>query len=784
MKTQPSKRKRSPTSAPPPPATTPPPSSSTAPGADGADRIEARAAGHDSRDGGARAKQDARAEGRPDSGLAGRFQIADLCALLERYLEPRDVADVYRAYLFGAEAHEGQRRKSGEPYIYHPLEVARILAAMRMDAKSIMAAILHDVIEDTRIPKEMIEDEFGRDVAELVDGVSKIGQISFQTKEEAQAENFRKMLLAMARDIRVILIKLADRLHNMRTLGPLRRDKQRGIARETIEIYAPIANRLGVRQWATELEDLGLRALYPLRYRTLADAVRKRHGNRKAIVERVRNAIITQLEQEGIHAEVSGREKNVYNIYRKMLTKRLSFEQVHDVYGFRVIVDRVDTCYRTLGVIHNLYKPIPGRFKDYIAIPKTNGYQSLHTVVFGPFGVPIEVQIRTQEMHRIAEAGVASHWLYKSGEATEERVRQRALQWLKDLLETQQKAGNSHEFLEHLKVDLFPDEVYVFTPNGEIKKLPRGATVVDFAYDVHTDIGNRCVGAKVNHQLVPLRTQLRNGDHVEILTAERARPNAAWLNYVMTSKARANIRSHLKNQARGESIQLGGRLLDKALTEIGMSPERITPMQRADFLKSLKVKSWEDLLGEIGLGSRLAAVVARQLAPEAPLREESRLRRLFRRNNKPKGPPFAIRGTEGVVVQYARCCRPIPGDPILGFLTSGRGIVVHTEDCPNVAKYRKHPEQWIDVQWERDIQGIFPVSFRVEVKNRRGVLAAVSAAISAEEANIDALSFDDRDSEYTSMDFVVEVRDRVHLARIMRRVRSNDAVVKINRKKG
>ncbi len=757
MKTQPRKRSRTPTSEPPPPppATTPPPSShAPAPGADGAER----------------------------------FQISDLCALLETYLDARDVADVYRAYLFGAEAHEGQRRKSGEPYIYHPLEVARILAAMRMDAKSIIAAILHDVIEDTRIPKEVLEDEFGRDVAELVDGVSKIGQISFQTKEEAQAENFRKMLLAMARDIRVILIKLADRLHNLRTLTALKRDKQRRIARETLEIYAPIANRLGVRQWATELEDLAFRALYPLRYRVISEGVRRRHGNRKAIVERVRSAIVAQLEQEGMHAEVSGREKNAYSIYRKMSTKHLPFDQVHDVYGFRILVDKVDTCYRVLGVIHNLYKPIPGRFKDYIAIPKTNGYQSLHTVVFGPFGVPIEVQIRTHEMHRIAEAGVASHWLYKSGEATEEHVRARALQWLKDLLETQQKAGNPHEFLEHLKVDLFPDEVYVFTPNGEIKKLPRGATVVDFAYDVHTDVGNRCVGAKVNHELVPLRTTLRNGDHVEIITAEWGRPNAAWLNYVMTSKARANIRSHLKNQQLGESVRLGERLLAKALEDIGVPLARVTPMQRAAFLKELKIRSWEELMGEIGLGTRLAAVVARQLAPEAPpAAEESRLRRLFRRSPKPsppKGPPLAIRGTEGVVVQYARCCRPIPGDPILGFLTAGRGIVVHTEDCPNVAKYRKHPEQWIDVQWERDIQGIFPVSFRVEVKNRRGVLAAVSAAISEEDANIDALTFDDRDSEYTTMDFVVEVRDRVHLARILRRIRALESVVRINRKKG
>src|SRR3990172_7025869 len=498
-----------------------------------------------------------------------RFQISDLCAILETYLEPRDVADVYRAYLFGAEAHDGQQRVSGEPYIYHPIEVARILAEMRLDAKSITAAILHDVIEDTPTAKERIAEEFGDDVAELVDGVSKITRIEFQSQEEAQAENFRKMLLAMASDIRVILIKLADRLHNMRTIAALSPERRRAMARETLDIYAPIANRLGVRQWAAELGDLGFSALYPLRYRIIADAVRKRHGNRKAIVEKIRSTIVSQLEREGLPAEVTGREKGLYGVYRKMEQKHLSFEQVYDIHGFRVIVDQADTCYRTLGVIHNLYKPIPGRFKDYIAIPKANGYQSLHTVVFGPFGVSLEVQIRTREMDRVAEAGVASHWLYKSGERGSDPAQQRALQWLKDLLDTQQKAGNPREFLEHLKVDLFPDEVYVFTPNGEIKKLPRGATVIDFAYDVHTDIGNRCIGAKVNHQLAPLRTTLRNGDHVEVITADWSRPNPAWLTYVVTSKARAHIRNFLKNQKIEESAKLGERLLATALEDIG-----------------------------------------------------------------------------------------------------------------------------------------------------------------------------------------------------------------------
>lgn len=691
------------------------------------------------------------------------------------------------AYRFGAHAHEGQRRVSGEPYISHPLEVAHILASMHMDARSIVAAILHDVMEDTKTAKEGIVDAFGKDVAELVDGVSKITRIEFQSQEEAQAENFRKMLLAMASDIRVILIKLADRLHNMRTIGFLSRDRQRALARETLDIYAPIANRLGVHQWSVELEDLSMATLYPLRYRILNEAIRKRRANRKAIVEKVKTAVLEQLQQEGVTAEVTGREKNVYSIYKKMLAKKLTFDQVYDVYGFRLVVDKADTCYRVLGMLHSLYKPIPGRFKDYIAIPKANGYQSLHTVVFGPFGVSIELQIRTREMHRVAEAGVATHWLYKSGELTTDNMRQRALQWLKELLEIQQKAGNPHEFLEHLKVDLFPDEVYVFTPNGEIKKLPRGATVIDFAYDVHTDIGNHCVGAKVNHELVPLRTTLKNGDHVEILTSPAGCPNPSWLDYVVTGKARAHIRSFLKGRQFGGAVDLGSRLLDRALKDLGTDMGQLQDEQRQKLLTSLKLKNWNQLLNEIGLGNRVAAVVARQLAPKtAPPPARFGLTRRFRKllRKHDKEAVLAIRGTEGIVVTYARCCRPIPGDPILGFLSAGRGIVIHTEDCPNVAKYRKHPEQWIDVRWEQNIDGVFPVAIRVEVRNNRGVLASVAAAIAEQEANIDTVSFDDRDSRYTTMDFTVEVKNRVHLASIMRRIRALDTVVRINRKKG
>ena len=711
----------------------------------------------------------------PALSLGERYQIGDLCALLETYLGPAEVGDVYRAYLFGAQAHDGQKRRSGEPYIFHPLEVARILADMHLDSRSIVAAILHDVIEDTPTAKEQVAADFGADVADLVDGVSKIGQIEFKTKEEEQAENFRKMLLAMSQDIRVILIKLADRLHNMRTLGALRGERRRAIARETLDIYAPIANRLGMHQWSHELEDLCFANLYPARYRVLSEAVRKRHGNRKTIVEKARNAILNHLQQDGLQADVSGREKNLYSIYIKMRQKHVSFDQVYDVYAFRIIVDKVDTCYRVLGAIHNLYKPIPGRFKDYIAIPKANGYQSLHTVVFGPFGVSIEVQIRTQDMHRVAEVGVAAHWLYKSGDqGATAQAQKRALQWLQDLLEIQAQAGNPNEFLEHLKVDLFPDEVYVFTPNGDIRKLPRGATVIDFAYDVHTDIGSRCVGARLNHALVPVRTVLHNGDHVEIITSSWGRPNPSWLDYVATGKARAHIRNYLKNLQREESLSLGERLLGKALEDIGAELTQVETEQKTTLLRTLKLKTWEDLLADIGIGNRLAAVVARQLLPSAT---ESTA-------TKKTGAVLAIRGTEGVVVNFARCCRPIPGDPILGFLTAGRGIVVHTESCPNVARYRKHPEQWIDVHWEKDVKGVFPVGLRVEVKNQRGVLAMVAAAIAELDANIDTVSIEERDGLNTAMDFSVEVRNRVHLAQIMRRIRSQESVMRISRIRG
>lgn len=708
-----------------------------------------------------------------------RYLISDLCDLLESYLPHDAVQEVYGAYLFGAEAHEGQHRMSGEPYIYHPIAVARILAEMHMDHQSIVAAILHDVIEDTPTAKEQIQTRFGAEVAELVDGVSKLTQIQFESKAEQQAENFRKMMLAMVRDIRVILIKLADRLHNMRTLGVMRPDKRRRIARETLEIYAPIANRLGMNQMRLELEDLGFAALHPMRSRVLDEAVRRARGNRKEVLNKIETAIKGRLRQEYIDGEVRSREKHLYSLYRKMRVKGVSFADVSDVYAFRVIVDKPDTCYRALGIVHNLYKPVPGKFKDYIAIPKANGYQSLHTVLFGPYGVPIEVQIRTDDMDRVAEAGIAAHWLYKAGEGGGANSAQlRAREWLRELLEMQKNAGNSLEFLENVKIDLFPDEVYVFTPQGEIMELPRGATPVDFAYAVHTEVGNTCIAAKVDRHLSPLRTPLFNGQTVEIITAPGAHPNPAWLNFVITAKARSNIRHHLKNLRSEEAVNLGRRLLDKALSGMGLTLSELSQERLAAFLGECGVESLDAVLDDIGLGNRIPVLVARQLAgrseePDATVTDSARV-----------STPLAIKGTEGMVVSYARCCRPIPGDPIIGFVSAGRGIVIHAENCKNVADYRNQPEKWIDVQWEPDVEGEFPAELRIEVANQRGVLATVAAVIADMGSNIENVGIEERDGMNTTMVFTITVKNRQHLASVMRRIRHIKLVLRLSRGRG
>ena len=694
------------------------------------------------------------------------------------YLKPADVVRLGEAYRFSEAAHAGQTRQSGEPYISHPLAVAGILAAWHLDAQALIAALLHDVMEDTSVTKDEISDTFGKPVAELVDGLSKLARIEFQSAEDAQAENFRKMLLAMARDVRVILIKLADRLHNMRTLGAVPAAKRRRVARETTEIYAPIANRLGLNALYQELHELAFAHLYPLRYRVLAKAVKAARGNRRELIGKSLEAIRQRLSDAGIEASVSGREKNVYSTYKKMSEKHLSFSEVHDIYGFRVIVKDVPACYLALGALHGLYKPVPGKFKDYIAIPKANGYRSLHTALIGPFGAPVEFQIRTEQMHRIAEAGVASHWMYKDDTSLSELQKQTHL-WLQSLLEIQNQSGDSHEFLEHVKVDLFPDEVYVFTPKGRILSLPRGATAVDFAYLVHTDIGNRCVAAKVNNELVPLRTELRNGDRVEIITASHAKPNPAWLQYVRTGKARSNIRHFLKTMQYEESASLGERLLEQALKVLGASATDIDSANWDRLVREIGSRSRQEIFADIGLGKRLPAVVARRLLrrPDAA-RDESGA------TGKPPGS-VTIRGTEGVAVQLATCCRPIPGDQIVGSIRKGQGMVVHAADCPQIVRSRKSaPDQWLDIDWGPASSRLFKAAIEVTVANQRGVLAKVASEIADAGSNIDSISMDEDRSVYTTMLLVMEVADRRHLARVMRALRRIPEVMKLARAKG
>jgi len=701
--------------------------------------------------------------------------MADTDLLVEElssYLKPKDVKHVREAIEFSRVAHQGQMRHSGDPYISHPIAVARILTPLHIDAQAIIAALLHDVVEDTAVTSEQVAEKFGKPVAELVDGLSKLDRLRFETQEDAQAENFRKMLLAMARDVRVILIKLADRLHNMRTLDAMSSDKRERIARETMEIYAPIANRLGLNDLHHELQDLSFKYLHPNRYTVLTKALLVARGNRREVVGKILETIRQRLSENNIDADVTGREKDIYSIYKKMQSKSLAFAEVLDIYGFRVLVNDFASCYVALGVLHGLYKPIPGKFKDYIAIPKVNGYQSLHTTLFGPFGTPIEIQIRTHEMHRIAEAGVASHWLYKSGHESINDLHTKTHQWLQELLESLSQSSDSSEFLEHLKVDLFPDEVYVFTPKGKILSLPRGATGVDFAYSVHTDIGNRCIAVKVNHELVPLRTELRNGDRVEVITAPHAKPNPAWLGYVATSKARSQIRHFLKTMQSGESSRLGERLLNQALQALGFKPQDMDEAHWNKLLKDTGVKTRQDILADIGLGRRLNMVVARQLASIGE----------FVPNETVPYPVITIQGTEGMAVQFAQCCRPIPGDPIVGVIKSGQGLLVHTHDCPTLRRGRSSGEQWLDVAWDKNITRAFDVNIKLLVADQRGVLAKVSAAIAEAEANIENINFT-HEGEYSGLHFTLEVNNRLHLANIMRGLRKIPEVVRIIRVK-
>nr|WP_320167371.1 bifunctional (p)ppGpp synthetase/guanosine-3',5'-bis(diphosphate) 3'-pyrophosphohydrolase [uncultured Methylophaga sp.] len=694
--------------------------------------------------------------------------IDDLCYATANYLESGQVDSIRRAYHFADHAHEGQTRRSGERYITHPLAVAHVLAMMHMDYECIMAGLLHDVIEDTALTKADLATEFGEEVGELVEGVTKLAKAAFETQKHAQAENLRKMLLAMSRDIRVIIVKLADRLHNMRTLGHLRPEKRRRIANETLDIYAPIAQRLGMNLMRCELEDLGFHVLYPIRYRVLQDAVRKSRGNRKEIVTQITASILNRMEQEGLSADIQGREKNLYSLYKKMVSKQLSFSEVMDVYAFRIIVDDVDACYRMLGVVHNLYKPVQGKFKDYIAIPKANGYQSLHTVLFGPYGVPIEVQIRSRDMDHMAEAGVAAHWLYKTGESVGNNLAHRkARQWLQGILEMQKGSGDSMEFLENLRIDLFPDEIYVSTPKGEILTLPRGATAVDFAYAVHSDVGNNCVAARVGRHLVPLSSQLETGESVEIITSPASHPNPAWLNFVVTAKARTNIRNYLRHLQTEEAVLLGRRLLNKHLTAFSTNLDEIPVERFNELINEFELKQFDDLLEDIGLGNHSALLIAQKLVHESTPDTEAQA--------------LMIAGTEGMVVSFARCCHPIPGDPIHGYVSSGRGIIIHQRGCKNTSNLRVQNEKWLDVAWSPDVSRDFPVDIMIHVKNQRGVLATIAAVVSESDSNIDNVVVDERDGGYSDLRLTIEVANRQHLARVIRRLRRLDMVERITR---
>ena len=704
-------------------------------------------------------------------------EIAEFTRHLGHYLPPPDVALVNRAFEFSESAHRGQFRKSGEPYITHPLAVASILSQWRLDAQGLAAALLHDVMEDTSVTKSELEKSFGKPVADMVDGVSKLDQIEFTSREEVQAESFRKMLLAMARDVRVILIKLADRLHNMRTLDAMAPTHRKRIARETLDIYAPIANRLGLNSLYLELQDLSFKHLNPVRYRVLAGAIKSARGNRREVMNRLLDNIREGLAREHVLAVVSGREKSIYSVYKKMREKRYTFAQVFDIYGVRILVADKTNCYAALGVLHELYKPIPGKFKDYIAIPKANGYQSLHTTLFGPFGTPLEAQIRTHDMHRIAEAGVAAHWLYKAGGELDLAEAQRETsRWLQSLLDIQSESGDSKEFIEHIKGDLFPDEIYVFTPKGKITALPRGATAVDFAYGVHTDIGHHCVAARINYELLPLRTELKNGDHVEILTSPTARPNPSWLSFVATGKARSRIRHYLKGLQQKESAALGERLLNQALATLKVEPDAIKWDRWEALAKEYGAKSQLDILADIGLGKRLSFVVAQALT-RAPGKAE-----------EPPAPANAklgtlsLRGVEGVAIQYAKCCRPVPGDTVVGQFRRGHGLSVHTRECVTLKKLRLDPSELVDVEWAPDVQGVFGAGIRLLVADRRGLLADVALAIADAGANIDTVSMERPDGgDVLAMFFGVQVRDRRHLAQVLRSLRRVPDVRKAQR---
>lgn len=714
----------------------------------------------------------------------GVVSISQLIGLASTYLPEAEIRRVREAYKFSDVAHLGQFRATGEPYVTHPIAVAELCASWRLDSQAIQAALLHDVMEDSGTTKEDLIERFGGSVADLVDGLSKLDKMEFSSREEAQAENFRKMLLAMARDLRVILVKLADRLHNMRTLDIMTPAKKRRIALETLEIYAPIAHRLGLNEIFRELQELSFQHAYPMRYEVLKKAVLAARGNRREVVGKILEAVEKCLGDAKIECQVYGREKALYGIYRKMIEKRLSFSQVLDVYGFRVVVKDMPMCYMAMGMLHQLFKPVPGKFKDYIAIPKLNGYQSLHTTLLGPYGTPVEFQIRTQEMHQVAEKGVASHWLYKGEGEALNNIQTQTHRLLQSLLDIQNQTGDSAEFLEHIKVDLFPDAVYVFTPNGKIMSLPRGATVVDFAYAVHTDVGNHCVAARVNQVIEPLRTALKSGDVVEIITAPHSRPNPVWLGFVRSGKARSEIRHYLKSMNLEETVRLGSRLLEQALEADQIKLEQLGPDVWDRLLKDCQVSNREELLADVGAGRRVAPVVARRVLI-AMGKAESRLDAPQTSPVREVRAPIMIHGGEGMSVQRAPCCMPIPGDSIIGYVRKGSGLIIHADECETARKQiRKEPERWTDVQWSPDITRQFDVNVDLQAVNEKGALATIAATLSDSGANITNLTMSDETAFRKLLHFTIQVTDRVHLARILMALRRLEYVERVTRVKG
>jgi len=728
-------------------------------------------------------RSDAAADAQPPTALERQvISFADLTDRLKVYMSSGDIQKVKAAFRFSDAAHLGQFRKSGEPYITHPIAVAKILAHWRLDVGAVQAALLHDVMEDSATTKQDLAEQFGPAVAELVDGVSKLDRLNFASNAQAQAESFRKMLLAMARDVRVILIKLADRLHNVRTLGAVDRERQRRISRETLDIYAPIAHRLGLNEIYRELQEACFAMLYPLRHRVLEKAVFTARGNRREVLKKIHVAVQNALARSKLKADIFGREKTLYGIYRKMLEKHLSFSEVLDIYGFRIVLNSVPDCYLALGVLHSLYKPVPGKFKDYIAIPKVNGYQSLHTTLIGPFGQPVEFQLRTREMNRVAESGVAAHWLYKDDEESVSEMQSRTHQWLQSLIELQQQTGDSAEFLENIKVDLFPHKVYIFTPKGKIVSLPRGSTPVDFAYSIHSDVGNKCVAARINGEVQPLRTELRNGDVVEVVTGPVARPNPAWLGFVRSGRARAEIRHFLRTMKRQESVDLGERLLAQAAEQFAFRIGDASAEAWSELVREAQARDRDELLADVGLGRRLAAVLARQLS------------RIQQRSGNAAGEPAAgdapaaaagpmqIQGTEGMALQMANCCTPIPGDDVIGQLRRDLGLVVHQSDCTHAQRARRaDPERWLDLQWAAEPTGVYAANMAVRARNERGVLGYVAVAVAEAESNILSVNVEDEDAREVTIHFKIQVHDRRHLARVVRYLRRIQQVVRVAR---